>query len=143
MSFVYYLFKGAKFTSLALTILNRGNQILIFIAEIAIFCLFIDSNSLTYYDTLGWLICGSLLLALVLELLYMVVLQILKIRDILKIVRGWCVQLKEWLRKESVRPKQRLRRRERGHDRTSQGIVVNNPIRIHSRNRQLQRNIAI
>lgn len=79
--FVWYMFKCVVFKSRALTIIARSNQILILGAEVAILLLSLKVNSIVYYNTIGWLICGTLFIALILELGYLFVIQILNMKE--------------------------------------------------------------
>ena len=79
---VWYLFKNVVFKSRALTIICRANQILILVAEIVILCLAFETSSNLYYSVLGWLISDSMFIALILELGYLGVVQVMKIKDV-------------------------------------------------------------
>ena len=109
--FVYYTFAGVTFKSKSLTVINRGNQILILIAEIWILCLYFQTDSNMYYQVVGWLIVGSLGLAIVLELLYVLVLQIIYIVLIFKKLKKLWDTLRSGRNKEKLEGGRRMRRR--------------------------------
>ena len=90
MFFVWYLFKRVVLKSRALIIIYRINQILILGAEIFILCLAFETRYNLYYSILGWMISGSLLSALLLELGYLIVVQVIKIKGVwLKAKQLW------------------------------------------------------
>ena len=99
--FVWYIFKSVVFKTRALTIICRANQILILGAEVVILCLAFETSSTLYYNILGWLISGSLLLALVLELGYLGAVQVMNIKFV------WRAAKRLWSRVRSMLSKPR------------------------------------
>ena len=107
--FVWYIFKSVVFKTRALTIICRANQILILGAEIVILCLAFETSSMLYYNILGWLISGSLLLALVLELGYLGAVQIMNIKYVWQGAKNLWGRLRSVLTK-GRKPKTNVRR---------------------------------
>ena len=81
---VYYLIKKVKFEDRKLDIIIKIKETLILFSEFGLFGIYIKVRSENYYNTIGWLIVGLLLLAVGIELIYMLVLQIYDIKEIVK-----------------------------------------------------------
>ena len=92
--FVFYLFKEVVMEDSKLNIIVRVKEVFIFIGQIGILLLGLESTSESYYKIVGWIIVGFLCSALLIELGYMVLLQILGIKEIyrkiLSILRSIC-----------------------------------------------------
>ena len=80
--FVYYLFSSVTMEDSKLNIIIRIKEILILIGEIGILFLSFQLDSEGYYKNLGWAVVGFLFLALLIEVGYMLILQILGIKEI-------------------------------------------------------------
>jgi len=73
---VYYLFKGCGFEDRNLNMINRIKEILIMFAEVFILCLNFQSSTEEYYNVMGWFTVVCFLTALLIELVYMIYIQI-------------------------------------------------------------------
>ena len=110
MFFVWYLFKRVVLKSRALIVIYRINQILILGAEIFILCLAFETRYNLYYSILGWMISGSLLTALLIELGYLLVVQVMKVKGLwLKAKQLW-KKIRDRNSKKKPKPRQ-LRKR--------------------------------
>ena len=133
--FVWYMFKCVVFKSRSLTIISRTNQLLILGAEIFILCLYFDTTSSLYYNIIGWLICGSLFIALMLELGYLGVVQIMKIKGIWRRAKQLWERLRRLVSKKEREKENMKRRRLRRRTEGTQSTNVNSTVPIHIENR--------
>ena len=110
---IYYVFKCVQFKSRAVTILQRVNQILILIVELCILGLFVNIGTNPHYQILGWLIVGIIGFAMGLELLYLIVLQCIKIKTIFRRLREIGRNILQWMCEKPAKKPDRVRARTR------------------------------
>ena len=80
--FVYYLFNSATMEDPKLNIIIRIKEIFILIGEIGILFLSFQTTSESYYKLLGWIVVGFLCSSLLIEVSYMIILQVFGIKEI-------------------------------------------------------------
>jgi len=120
MALVYYLFKEASFEDKNLTRVNRVKEILILIAEFCILGLTFDMNSEGYYNLMGWITVGCFAGGLLIETMYMIILQIYNIRTIKKkVVEFWNIVCR-WMNNASLKRKHRKNRLRQIHPQSLQ-----------------------
>jgi len=107
---VYYLFKTTIFEDRYLNIVNKIKEILILLGEVGILCLNFKSSSEAYYDTLGWLITICFASALLIELGYMIVMQIYNLRTIKKKAMDFWSMVTRWFNNIKARRRHRRQR---------------------------------
>ena len=79
---VYYVFKYVTFETKALNFINRTNQVLLLGVEICLLMLLFKFDSLLYYEITGWVIVSLLGLGLLIEVFYMIGLQLFGIKKL-------------------------------------------------------------
>jgi len=102
---VYYTIKKVKFEDKKLDIIIKIKETLILFSEFGLFFLYIKVRSEDYYNIIGWLIVGLLFLAVGIELIYMLVLQIYDIKEIVNKFIKLCKEIRLYLKSISS-PKQ-------------------------------------
>jgi len=96
---VYYLFKQVPFEDKKLSIIVRIKEILILLAECCIFCLLFRGGSESYYNLLGYLVLAFLSAGLAIEFSYMVILQIMELKNLPKNLKKFWQDMKEFFNK--------------------------------------------
>jgi len=76
---LWYLFKRNIFEDSKLNSINKIKESLIIVGEIFILCLCMKNKSNGYYQVLGWLTLSSFSLATLIELAYLVILQLIEL----------------------------------------------------------------
>jgi len=107
---VYFLFKVTVFEDRYLGIVNKIKEILILFGEIGILFLNFKSSSEAYYDTLGWLITLCFMTAMLIELVYMIALQIYNLRLIKKKAIDFWNVVSRWISNLKARRRHRRQR---------------------------------
>jgi len=79
---LYYLFKEIKITDATLNIIIRLKELLIIIGELCIVLLYVQVQNESYYDAVGWFIVGSLGFAVVIDIGYLLILQVFGVKEI-------------------------------------------------------------
>ena len=82
--FLYFLFKEIAMDDSKLNTITRIKEILILLGEIGILFLAFQLTSESYYNVLGWIVVALFFSAILIELVYMLILQIVGIKDIIK-----------------------------------------------------------
>ena len=81
---LYFLFQKKIFLDSKLNLINKIKEFLIIIGECFMLCLCFQSDSEDYYQVLGWMVVGTLGSAALLELVYLVAIQIIEFRQAIK-----------------------------------------------------------
>ena len=85
---LWYLFRKSVFEDSKMNIINKIKESLIVVGEILILCLCIEKKSNGYYQVLGWLALCTFTLATLVELGYLVIIQVIDlIRWIKKLIK--------------------------------------------------------
>ena len=133
--FVYYLFKQVKFRSRTFTIIIRLKEILILLAEVCVLCLCAQIKSEKYYQIFGYLIVLFFGIALLVEIIYILVLQICEIPLLWKKIKNtWNALVVFWKKMttksgENMNEKVKLKVQERPRN---QITIVEQPSEIIS-----------
>jgi len=98
---LWYLIKRNIFENSKMNTINKMKEFLIIIGEMSVLCLCIENKSNAYYQGLGWLAVCALSLATLVELAYLVILQIIGLIQGIKKLWGFLFS-KKGLRSKKV-----------------------------------------
>ena len=84
--FVYFIFRYTVFESRILHWIIRIRESLVLMSTCLIMCLFAESSRLVYYEAVGWLIVGAIGISIIIELCYVIGMQIYEIKQIYKMM---------------------------------------------------------
>jgi len=112
--FVLYLFKSVEMEDYKLNIIIKAKEILILAGEVGILFLSFETTSENYYKITGWIVVGFFVTGILIEICYMILLQILGIKEIKRKIISSFQTIKFYLskkRKGKLRsPRVRIRR---------------------------------
>jgi len=101
IGFVYYLFNSATIEDPKLNIIIRIKEMFILIGEIGILFLSFQTTSESYYKLLGWIVVGFLCSSLLIEVSYMIISQILGIKEIYRKIVSFYKRIKSMISNNS------------------------------------------
>ena len=85
--FLHYLLKEVQFESSRLNIVVKFKETMIFLGEITILFLHVQTYNKEYYEIVGWLVVSLLGLAFLVEFVYIIGIQIFGIKELIKQIK--------------------------------------------------------
>jgi len=129
---IYYMFRAASLEDFKLNIIARIKEILILGGEICLLLLYAEVDSDKYYDTVGWIMVGTLTSAVAIEVVYTVFTQIFNIKGTCnKVFRAFsfvmiCFQKSETEQRQRRTKRLKLRERQGELNRSQITIIKMN-----------------
>jgi len=110
---VYYLSKEATFEDPYLHIINQVKEILILLGELFIVALNFQYNSEHHYNILGWLITSCFCLALLIEVIYIIALQVIGFKKLKGKIVALGRTIYSWIKNRKSRKRQKYHKSRR------------------------------